>query len=99
MGYTNDYARQIDLGHMVPSGNLASSGYCLANKGVEYLVYNPRDSLVTVDLTGTTDNYRVEWLNPFSGNKSEQPSIQGGGNVSLAPPFHTEFSILYLKRE
>ena len=99
MGYTNDYARQVDLEHMIPMDGLASSGYCLASKGNEYLVYDPKDSVMTVDLSGISGNFLVEWLNPYSGEKSEQPSIQGGAGISFTPPFHSDFSILYLKKE
>ena len=41
MGMTLAYARRMDLSQMRPRGDLASSGYCLANPGSEYLVYLP----------------------------------------------------------
>ncbi len=41
LGYARVWATRIDLGAMAPRGELASSGYCLANPGVEYLVYVP----------------------------------------------------------
>lgn len=43
MGDTLAYANRIDLGAMVPRGDLVSTTYCLANPGVEYLVYVPVD--------------------------------------------------------
>jgi Family of unknown function (DUF6298) len=43
MGDTRKYAQRIDLDTMVPSGELASTTYCLANPGVEYLVYLPME--------------------------------------------------------
>jgi hypothetical protein len=41
MGDTLAYARRIKLATAVPHGELASSGYCLATPGDEYLVYIP----------------------------------------------------------
>ena len=41
MGMTLAYANRVDLSSMRPRGDLASSAYCLANPGKEYLVYLP----------------------------------------------------------
>ena len=41
MGDTRKYAERMDLASMAPYGELASTEYCLANPGVEYLVYLP----------------------------------------------------------
>jgi hypothetical protein len=44
MGQTAVLARRINLGKMAPRQDLASSGFCLADPGSEYLVYLPSDS-------------------------------------------------------
>jgi hypothetical protein len=44
MGHTLAYANRMSLAAMTPRDNLASSGYCLANPGEEYLVYLPFDA-------------------------------------------------------
>ena len=48
MGHTLTYANKMNLAAMVPRNDLASTKYCLANPGTEYLVYlpspNPTDS-------------------------------------------------------
>lgn len=41
MGHTLMFARRVDLTSMIPREDLASSGYCLADEGVTYLVYLP----------------------------------------------------------
>jgi hypothetical protein len=41
MGDTRSYAERIDLATMIPRAELCSSGFCLANPGIEYLVYAP----------------------------------------------------------
>jgi hypothetical protein len=44
LGKTALIANRINLSKMVPRTELASTGYCLANPGAEYLVYLPEDS-------------------------------------------------------
>ena len=41
MGHTLTYAKRMNLAAMTPRDNLASSGYCLAYPGEEYLIYLP----------------------------------------------------------
>lgn len=41
MGQTRKYANRMKLAQMVPHNELASTKYCLANPGVEYLIYIP----------------------------------------------------------
>lgn len=45
MGHTADFARRINLRQMTPQPALASTGYCLADSGREYLVYLPPVSI------------------------------------------------------
>jgi hypothetical protein len=42
MGRVLTWSRKVDLAQMTPQPKLSSSGYCLANPGVEYLVYVPK---------------------------------------------------------
>lgn len=44
MGQTLTVAKRIDLARMIPRNDLASTEYCLANPGVEYLIYLPANS-------------------------------------------------------
>lgn len=41
LGHTAEFARRMDLKRMTPQPELASTGYCLAAAGSEYLVYLP----------------------------------------------------------
>ena len=43
MGDTRSFAERVDLARMEPRGEVASTGYALANPGVEYLVLQPDD--------------------------------------------------------
>ena len=75
MGQTRALAVRIDLKRMVPASHLASTGYCLANPGLEYLVYlpigsHPLESFVT-SLSERLGN-RLTQLEMFSPTASLQ---------------------------
>jgi len=98
MGYTRQYADRMNLAAMTPQPALASSGYCLASpaaKAPEYLVYVPKGPSVTVDLSGATGNFAVEWFNPSSEATSKGDAIAGGASRTLTVPF-TGDAVLYL---
>ncbi len=97
MGYTLKFADRMDLIHMVPEPKLASTGYCLANRGKEYLVYLPRGREVAVDLKGCSGSYKTEWFDPVSGKSKKAEPVEGGGKVSLRSPFGTSGAVLYFK--
>jgi len=96
LGYTRMYASKVDLAAMTPSLELASTGYCLANPGSEYVVYQPGTGEFTIDLTAGT--YSYEWFNPVAGRKDGDGSFTvEGGRKSFVPPFQGD-AVLYLKR-
>lgn len=97
LGYTLRYAEKMDLIEMTPSGHLTSGGYCLANPGMEYLIYLPVDSSSTLDLTKVSGNFTAEWFDPASGNSSPGEDIPGGSLQEMESPFRTGSSVLYLK--
>jgi CubicO group peptidase (beta-lactamase class C family) len=69
MGHTLLYARRMDLAKTVPSPDAASTKYCLANPGNQYLIYKPAggDSITAKLPPGT---YRYEWFDPASGTQA-----------------------------
>ena len=90
MGYTRYFAQRINLVEMVPRGDLASTGYCLANpesETAEYLVYLPEGGSVTVDLSATGGELMVEWFSPAIGATTDIWSITGGAERSFTSPF------------
>ena len=96
LGYTRIYAERMDLTAMTPDLNISSTKYCLANPGVEYLVYQPASGGFSVDLVAGT--YSYEWFNPVTGTKAAAGSIATeGGKKSFAAPFSGD-AVLYLKR-
>ncbi len=98
MGQTRRFADRIDLAAMTPRDDLASTRFCLANPGREYLVYLPAGGNVTVDLSGTSGTFRVEWFDPAEGTTAIRDPIAGGAKVSLAAPAGRA-AVLYLRRQ
>ena len=97
MGYTLDYAQRMNLINMKPDTNLASSRYCLAERGKEYLVYLPEGNEVSLNLTDASGNLTVEWFNPNTGETILQGKIQGGHVPVMKSPFGDDDAVLYLK--
>jgi len=85
MGYARSYALRLDLTRAVPHGELASSGYCLAKPGAQYLVYSTYSS-VTINLSGSSKVFTVEWFNTNTGVATINGTVSGGGTRRLYRP-------------
>jgi hypothetical protein len=96
LGYTCGYAKNLNLAAMTPFTDLASSAYCLASPGNEYLVYLPEGREVTVDLSATAKALIVEWFDPKSGAMQRGATVTGGMRRSFHAPFDND-AVLYLK--
>ena len=98
MGESRRWAERLDLRRATPQGELASTGYCLADSGREYLIYVPAgpsmpqgpDSRiprpVTVNLTGVVGPFTVEWIDLEERAVSQMEQIEGGGERLLSVP-------------
>jgi hypothetical protein len=88
--------RKMNLVTMRPRNALGSTGYCLANPGSEYLVYQPGSGTVTVNVAAGT--YSVEWFSPVTGEATREGSFTAAaGPTRFPPPFSGE-AVLHLKR-
>jgi hypothetical protein len=85
MGHTRAYALRMDLAAMTPQDALASTGYCLAAPGREYLAYQPAEGAFTVALA--EGRYRVEWFDPEKGAASAGRAVDGPGAIPFTAPF------------
>jgi uncharacterized protein YjdB len=87
LGYARGYAARINLAAAFPRGDLASTGYCLAVVGSEYLVFLPSGGSASVNLTSVSGTRTVEWLNPTSGQTIVGATVSGGGSRTITAPF------------
>jgi len=96
LGRIRSYADRLDLERATPQGSLSSTGYCLANPGAQYLVYQPASAAFTLQaLAGT---YSFEWFNPTTGAVAQTGTIAlAGGSQQFTPPFSGD-AVLLLSR-
>jgi len=98
MGVTRRLAERVNLSAVTPRNDLASSRYCLADPGKEYLVYVPQGGEVTVDLSAAMGDLAVEWMDPIAATVTSAEPTAGGGQRTLKAPF-TGDAVLYLRRK
>lgn len=80
---TVEYAKKLDLASVSPTGNLASTGFCLAKPGYQYVVYQPEDALFTVSGLRSGTLYYYEWYN------TKQSKVVSSGRVRPSGPKET----------
>jgi hypothetical protein len=96
MGHTRRFAERMNLAATEPAGPLASTKYCLADPGREYLVYRPAgNAAVTVDLSAAKGHLAVEWFDPAKDRTTAAGEVAGGAVRELKPPFEGP-AVLYL---
>ena len=95
MGLTLQWARQVDLAAMTPSADLASTGYCLADVGRDYLIYQPDGGRFNAHLE--SGSYDARWFDCAAGDGPEPLRVRSpNGCVRLEPPFEGD-ALLHLK--
>ena len=93
----NRYARRffeehIPFWEMEPMDELTSGeeSYCFAKKDQVYVVYVPIGvTTETLDLSGTSGKYAVQWYDPFNGGALQEgsvKSVEAPGVVQLGTP-------------
>jgi hypothetical protein len=98
LGVTRRLAQRVNLAAMAPAGELASTKYCLAEPGAAYIVYLPDGEGVDLDLSGTKNGFRTEWIHPLDGTATPGQPITGGARRSLKSPLAGP-AVLYLQAE
>jgi len=98
MGDTVRLAERVGLIDMEPRRDLGSTGYVLANPGVEYLALQPEPG-EPFRLTLEPGSYDVEWFGVDDRDTVEAGpvSTEEGGPVTFEPPFTGGPSVLYLR--
>jgi hypothetical protein len=98
LGQARRFAERANLAAMKPRSELASTKYCLANPGREYLVYQPAKAApFSVELIA--GQYLVEWFDAASGMVAGTDTLHAaGGAQRFKAPFEGD-AVLYLKLE
>jgi hypothetical protein len=98
MGDTHRYAKKMNLVQMTPRPELASTRYCLAHPGEEYLVYLPTGGRVTLDLCEVRGQFAVEWFLPQIGRTLPGARPLPGGDYAVTTAPYTGDAVLYLNK-
>ena len=97
MGQARRFAERIGLAEMPPHDALASTRYCLAKPGFEYLVFQPGvNGEFAVNLSDAKGAFTVEWFDVNAGKSIPRESVDGGERRIFRTPFPGP-AVLYLK--
>jgi hypothetical protein len=97
MGQTSIYSQKIHLLNATPQGTLSSTGYALTD-AQEYLVYQPGSGAFTVNLTGGSGPFSVEWFDPATGTTTAGNPVTGGTVTTFTPPWNGSAVLLLVKQ-
>jgi hypothetical protein len=96
LGYTRWFVDRRNLAAMTPADNLASTKYCLANPGKEYLVYLPDGGSVEVDLSAAEGKLLLFWIDAQECQCRASDTVEGGARRELKAPFSGR-AVLYVR--
>jgi hypothetical protein len=97
VGKTVEYAHTIDLVNAQPRPDLASTGFCLAKPGWEYIVYQPNRSSFTVSGLQSSGSYYYQWYDAGRHESVGTGCVETCGSTKSFTPAN-ESMVLYLKR-
>ncbi|WP_232668644.1 hypothetical protein [Pseudonocardia sp. TRM90224] len=101
MGDTRRLAERVDLISMIPSGDLASTGYVLAVPGREYLVLQPAGNGEPFTATLGAGTYTANWFDVTERAEHAGPDVTVAADSPVpfaAPPTITGPAVLHLRR-
>ncbi len=88
MGFVRGLSERVDLASMTPRADLASTGYCLANPGKTYLVYQPQPEGQTFTLDVGTGSFQTEWIDCETGETRQISQVENNRQeTAFTPPF------------
>ncbi len=80
-----DFWRGTAFWLLEPSDKLVNSGWCLANPGREYIVFQNEAGAFTLEIAKAASKLRAEWFNPQTGKRTSAGKL-GNGTANLTPP-------------
>ncbi len=98
MGHALAWSRRVDLAAMTPQPDLASTRYCLANPGREYLVY-VSGGAQAVSISLPPGQYLPTWGDPDTGEARESAAFEHKGGKPRLKPSTESHALLHLLRQ
>jgi hypothetical protein len=83
--YLREFFESTGYWRMKPVDGLTSDGYCLANVGVEYLIFLNTAAPFSLKLQGLSTPLQAQWYQPFTGKREDAGSLRNG-TAKLTPP-------------
>jgi hypothetical protein len=80
-----DFWRATEYWKLEPSDKLVTQGWCLANPGREYIVFQIPPKPFVLDINGSAVPLKAEWFNPQTGKRTSA-GLLGNGTANLTPP-------------
>ena len=80
-----DFFENSNYWLMNTCGSLISEGYCLANPGVEYIVFLNSAKPFTLKIEAAKSDLAAQWRHPFTGQTFDGGKV-ANGVVTLTPP-------------
>lgn len=80
-----DFFSNTEYWLMKPADELVEDGYCLANKGKEYVIFVNKVDVLKIDLDNVSGTFTAYWFNPFTGESVDADDLTGGQH-EINPP-------------
>ena len=91
-----NYGTKIDLANMTPQHALSTTGFCLAEPGVQYLIFNPFSG-ETITVQTVAGTYTYEWFNPSTHTLVQSGTVTVGTSGDFVAAFSGD-SVLWIHK-
>lgn len=98
MGQVRRFADRMNLAAMKPESGLSATGYCLAARGSEYLVFQHDKGEFTLDLKDAPGDFDVEWFDVNQNRLILAGRASGGAVRTFTTPFPGPAALFLKKR-
>ncbi len=98
LGYALRLSADLNLGKMIPHNKLATTPYCLADPGREYLVFLAGGGETKLDLSALGSRARMRWMRAEDGTWHAAGTTTGGSTRTFRAPFQRD-ALLHIKAE
>ncbi len=85
MKHFGDFWRGTEYWKLVPSDSLVNHGWCIAQPGMEYVVYQEQAQPFRLDIARARATLSGEWFNAFTGQRTGAGEFENG-MAKLSPP-------------